>query len=180
METNFFQQLTAVANQPNAEWLLVVKQSGGGKIVVSVLYKDNACGDPASKIIPPLTFEQTPLAIDNSFFADLNSVMPETVQACNSMEFYLKQQETAKKQSIGTKGKTASEDRVKTDREKKYEARMKQADEMEAAGKFRDAWVKVPEIDDYPEKEAEIRKRRSELSAQFEPDLFNIKIEEPC
>jgi len=44
---------------------------------------------------------------------------------------------------------------------------MAKADELEKEGKFREAWMKVPEITDYPEKADEIRKRKSELSNQF-------------
>jgi hypothetical protein len=50
---------------------------------------------------------------------------------------------------------------------------MAKADELEKEGKYREAWMKVPEIPDYPEKADEIRKRKTELSDKFSaPSLF--------
>ncbi|MCH5685560.1 hypothetical protein LWM68_15655 [Niabella sp. W65] len=50
---------------------------------------------------------------------------------------------------------------------------MAKADELEKEGKFRDAWVKVPEPTDYPEHAETLRKRRKELSDKFSaPSLF--------
>ncbi len=44
---------------------------------------------------------------------------------------------------------------------------MAKADELEKEGKFREAWMKVPEMTEFPEKADEIRKRKSELSDKF-------------
>ena len=44
---------------------------------------------------------------------------------------------------------------------------------MEKEGKFREAWIKVPDITEFPEKADEIRKRKTELSNKFAtPSLF--------
>jgi hypothetical protein len=56
---------------------------------------------------------------------------------------------------------------------------MAKADELESAGKHREAWIKVPEIAEFPEKADEIRKRKTQLSDQFSaPSLFGAIEEE--
>ena len=53
---------------------------------------------------------------------------------------------------------------------------MAKADELEKDGKFRDAWMKVPDITEFPEKADEIRKRKTELSEKFStPSLFGAE-----
>lgn len=192
MTTNFFQSLAAVT-QADCEWVIVIKQTALQHMTVSVLYKNDNCGDPARSIIPPLTFAQPPQVLDEHFFNDLNAAIPETAQLFNSMEHYLKQREDAKakaasnkpekqkpqKQKSDAEEAEAEEDEdtdvpKKTDRERKYEAAMQKALELEKAGKPREAWMKVPEPSDYPEHADTIRARRRELSAQFEQaSLFN-------
>lgn len=50
---------------------------------------------------------------------------------------------------------------------------MVKADELEKEGKFREAWMKVPDITEFPEKADEIRKRKTSLSDKFAtPSLF--------
>ena len=50
---------------------------------------------------------------------------------------------------------------------------MAKAEELEKEGKFREAWMKVPEITEFPEKAEEIRKRKNALSDKFAtPSLF--------
>lgn len=52
---------------------------------------------------------------------------------------------------------------------------MAKADELEKEGKFREAWMKVPEITEFPEKADEIRKRKIALSDKFAtPSLFGV------
>lgn len=56
---------------------------------------------------------------------------------------------------------------------------MAKAEELEKEGKFRDAWMKVPDITEFPEKADEIRKRKGELSAKFStPSLFGAEQEQ--
>ncbi|WP_316835048.1 prtrc system protein e [Pedobacter nutrimenti] len=171
METRFFQHLFDL--QPTGEWIIAIKPSSNGRIVVSALYKDAACTDPASHRIPPLHFNEVPAKIDAAFFSDLKSAVTDTVQLFNNMEHYRKQLEAANKNSQMQKEKTVKADKEKTESEKKYDAGLKKAKELEAEGKYRDAWMKVPEPGDYPDQADFLRKRREELSAHFAPDLFN-------
>ena len=56
---------------------------------------------------------------------------------------------------------------------------MAKADELEKEGKFREAWIKVPDIMEFPEKADEIRKRKTSLSEKFgTPSLFGAMVEE--
>ena len=60
-------------------------------------------------------------------------------------------------------------------KEMKYRGIMAEVDKLEAAGKYREAWIKVPQASEFPDKAEEIRNRRSSLSAQFSPDLFGVE-----
>src|SRR5690606_19882201 len=89
------------------------------------------------------------------------------------MEQFLKQLEEVKKQSAIEKEKAEKAKKEKEAKEKKYKAAMKKVDELEKEGKFREAWTKVPDATDHHEKAEELRKRKSELSAQLAtPDLL--------
>lgn len=69
----------------------------------------------------------------------------------------------------------------KTEMQKQYEQAMKKTDELETAGKFKEAWMKVPQADVYPQHSQAIHKRKAELSDKFPIDLFNDpNTEEPC
>ena len=54
-----------------------------------------------------------------------------------------------------------------------YQMAMDKVDELEKEGKFREAWMKVPDLTEFPEKADEIRKRKTSLSDKFAtPSLF--------
>jgi hypothetical protein len=58
-------------------------------------------------------------------------------------------------------------------KDKKYNDAMAKVDELEKEGKFREAWMKVPDMGEFPHKADEIRKRRTTLSDKFSaPSLF--------
>jgi len=63
-------------------------------------------------------------------------------------------------------------------KEMKYKGIMAEVEKLEAAGKYREAWLKVPKTSEFPDKTEEMQKRRSSLSAKFSPDLFGA--EEPA
>ena len=95
------------------------------------------------------------------------------------MEKFLKQMEEVKKQSAMEKEKTEKAKKEKEAKDKKFKDGMAKADELEKEGKFREAWMKVPDITEFPEKADEIRRRKTALSAKFAtPSLFG-EAEEP-
>jgi hypothetical protein len=93
------------------------------------------------------------------------------------MEGYMKRLEDTKKQSVMEKEKADSKKKEQEAKDKKFSEAMAKADELEKEGKFREAWIKVPEIHEFPFKAEEIRRRKSELSAKFAPDLFGSTTE---
>lgn len=181
METNFFQHLCSLPAAPDSEWVVVIKQMEN-RMIVSVLYKDETCGDSARKIIPTLNFNDSPEKLGKCFFTDLQTAFTGTVEIHSNMEHYLKEQEAAKlnarmvkdkEKPVKVKSEKTEDENPKTEKEKKYEAAMKEAETLEAAGKHREAWMKVPEPSDYPEHADFLRKRREELSKIiFPPSLF--------
>ena len=72
------------------------------------------------------------------------------------------------------KDKTEKADKERKEKQKRYEEALKKADELEAEGKFRDAWMKVPDPADFPEQADALKQRKSELAQKFAPDLFNV------
>ncbi|GEC73854.1 hypothetical protein FFL01_33930 [Flavobacterium flevense] len=90
----------------------------------------------------------------------------------------MKQLENAQKQSAMEKEKTDKEKKAKDEKEKKYKEAMAKADELDNDGKPRDAWMKVPNPNDYPEYAEAIHKRKKELSDKFaSPSLFGTEQE---
>ena len=168
---DFFQSLSAL--QVQGDWKISIRQDKENALLVSVLFTNNECGDDARKLIPPIILKGTAQELDEGFFASITAPIQVTSQLLVNMEGYLKQQEQAQLQSKMQKDKAGKADREKTDKEKKYEAAMKKVDELEAEGKHKEAWMKVPDLTEYPEQVTELRKRKEELSAQFAPSLFN-------
>lgn len=95
------------------------------------------------------------------------------------MEGFMKQVEEAKKQSAMEKEKQDRHKKEQEAKDKKFKDAMAKADELEKEGKHREAWVKVPEITEFPEKADELRRRKRELSDKFSaPSLFGAIEEE--
>jgi PRTRC genetic system protein E len=170
METNFFQSI--VAMQVAGDWKITIAKDTTDKLVVAVLFFNDAIGDDARKAVPPILLKGTAEELDEGFFATIEQPVKETAALFANMEQYLKQRETAKLQSQMEKDKAVKAEKEKTEKQKKFDEAMKKAGELESEGKYREAWVKVPDVNDYPEQAEIIRKRKSELSAKFSPDLF--------
>lgn len=168
---NFFQSIIAL--QVAGNWTINIDKADDKNLVVSVRFYNNNIGDEARKKIPPLILRGTPEEMDEGFFQKIEQPIKTSAQLLTNMEQYLKQQEQAKVSSQMNKEKQGKAEKEKTDKDKKYEEGMKKADELEAEGKYREAWMKVPDIAQYPEHEEEIRARKSELSKQFAPTFFN-------
>jgi PRTRC genetic system protein E len=171
METNFFQALFDL--QVQGDIVITVRRSNENTLWVTVLLNNPACGDDAQKIVPPMNFKGTPAELDEGFFASISAPLQATSQLFVNMESYMKQQEQAALQSKMEKSKTEKVVKEKSEKENKFDAALKKADELEAEGKYREAWMKVPEPTDYPEQADMLRKRRESLSVHFAPSLFN-------
>ncbi|OCK53017.1 prtrc system protein e [Chryseobacterium sp. CBo1] len=171
MNTNFFNQI----QQLDFTGVLQLNISKGieSNLIVTVLLNNEQCGDSAKNLIPPLTFNAMPQEFDEGFFEQITTPIQKVSGLMVDMEKFQKQLDEAKAQSAIEKAKTEKEKKEKEVKDKKFKDAMAKADELEKEGKFREAWIKVPDITEFPEKADEIRKRKTALSDQFAtPSLF--------
>ncbi len=171
MNTNFFNQI----QQLDFTGVLQLNISKGieSNLIVTVLLNNEQCGDSAKNLIPPLTFNATPQEFDEGFFEQITTPIQKVSGLMVDMEKFQKQLDEAKAQSAIEKAKTEKEKKEKEVKDKKFKDAMAKADELEKEGKFREAWIKVPDITEFPEKADEIRKRKTALSDKFStPSLF--------
>jgi len=171
MNSNFFNQIAQLDFIGNLQ--LTITKGAENTLIVSVLLNNEHCGDNAKNIIPPLLFNATAQDLDEEFIQQISSPIKIVSGVMVDMDLFLKQMEEVKKQSAKEKEKTETVKKDKQSKDKKYEDAMLKVNELEKEGKFREAWIKVPESTEFPQKVNEIRKRKSELSAQFStPSLF--------
>lgn len=170
MNTNFFRQLAELDITGTLQ--LIIAKGEEGNYIVSTILDNEQCGDKAKNLIPPFNLRATPEELDREYFDRITTPIQTVSGVMVEMEAFLKQVEQAKAQSAMVKGK-AEKERKETDvKDKKYKDAMAKVDELDKAGKPKDAWMKLPNPSEFPEWAEVIRKRRSELSAQFQPDLF--------
>ncbi|MCT3648450.1 PRTRC system protein E [Elizabethkingia anophelis] len=174
MNANFFNQIAQLDFTGVLQ--LNIAKGAESNLIVSVILNNVQCGDNAKNLIPLLTFNATPQEFDEGFFQQITTPIQKASGLMMDMEAFMKQLEEAKKQSAMEKEKAEKEKKDKETKDKKYKDGMAKADELEKEGKFRDAWMKVPDITEFPEKADEIRKRKSELSEKFStPSLFGAE-----
>ncbi len=171
MNANFFNQI----QQLDFTGVLQLNISKGAetKLIVSVMLNNEQCGDNAKNLIPPLTFNATAQEFDEGFFEQITAPVQTVSGLMVDMEKFLKQMEEVKRQSAMEKEKADKEKKEKEARDKKYKEAMAKADELEKEGKFREAWMKVPNPAEFPDYVDAIRKRKTSLSDKFAtPSLF--------
>ncbi len=170
METaNFFTQVAAMGIAGDLNIIVSKTESG---MVASVYLNNETCGDKARKLITPLILRGTAQELDTDFFATITTPLQQVSGLLVNMESFMKQMEEAKKQSAMQKEKTDAQKKEREAAAKKFNEIIKQVDELEKAGKYQQAWMKVPEPGSYPDHADMLRKRRVQLSAKFSPDLF--------
>jgi len=179
--TNFFAHAAAI---PFEGCLNITVKKDGEQLTVSVLLQNEGCGDTAKAHIPPLILKGSPKELCEGFFDAISAPIAQTSTLLTNMEQFLKGQEAAKKNAAMEKKKaektekTDKPDKPTTPEEvkaMKYNGIIAQADALEKEGKFREAWLKVPQPTEFPEKAEELRQRRASLSAKFSPDLFGAE-----
>jgi PRTRC genetic system protein E len=170
METNFFRQLATM--DITGDLQLTIARASDNQMVVSVILRNEQCGDNAKKLIPPLVFRETPELLDRGFLESIIVPMQQSSSLMLSMENYLKQADEAKRKSAMEKEKVEAKKKEQEAKKKKYAELMQVVDKLEKEGKYKEAWMKVPDIRQYEEQAEEIRKRKASLSAKFAPDLF--------
>ena len=181
MNTNFFNQVAELDFRGVLQ--LNISKGAENNLIVSVILNNEQCGDDAKNLIPPLTFNATAQEFDEGFFEQITAPIQTVSGVMVDMEKFLKQMEEVKKQSAMEKEKTEKAKKEKDAKDKKFKEAMTKVDALEKEGKHREAWIKVPNVTEFPEKADEIRKRKSSLSDKFStPSLFGIvdeQTEEP-
>jgi PRTRC genetic system protein E len=165
MNANFFNQIAQIGITGDLQ--LTISKGIENTLIVSIILQNEQCGDNAKQLIPPLNLRGTAEELDEGFFQQITTPLQTASGLMVNMEAFMKQLEVAKKQSAMEKEKSDTQKKEQEAKDKKFKDGMVKADELEKEGKFREAWMKVPEINDYPEKADEISKRKSELSNQF-------------
>lgn len=177
MNANFFHQVAQL--QITGDLQLTIAKGAENNLIVSVMLQNEQCGDNAKNIIPPLNLRGTAEELDNGFFEKITTPIQTASGLMVDMESFMKQLEETKKQSAMEKDKADRQKKEQEAKDKKFKDAMAKADELEKEGKHREAWVKVPETTEFPEKADEIRRRKRELSDKFSaPSLFGVIEEE--
>jgi len=171
MNTNFFSQIQQLDFTGNLQ--LTITKGAESNLIVSVLLLNEQCGDSAKNLISPLTFNATAQEFDEGFIPQITAPVQKVSGLMVDMEKFQKQLDEAKAQSAIEKAKAEKEKKEQEAKDKKFKQAMDKVDELEKEGKFREAWIKVPDIAEYPEKADELRKRKTALSDKFAtPSLF--------
>ncbi len=172
MDTNFFQTLDNL--KVEGDWRIAVKKTGAEQYVVSVLLVNEKIGDDARTIIPPMILKGTAKEIDDGFYQAIEKPVQKTHGLFLNMEQYAKAQEQAdleKREQLEKEREEKNKEKEKQKAKeeagkkvnKKYDAQMKKAADLEAAGKSGQAIAQLPKESEFPEYAEEIQKRLQEL-----------------
>jgi len=136
-------------------------------LTVSVALNNQACGDPAARMIMPLVLSGTAAEIDDAFFTHLATPLQSTSALLVSMEAHLKSVDTAKQESAMAKEAENAEKKEKDRQKKSYDDAMTKVAELENVGKHREACGKLPDADTHPLYEDAIARKKTELMNKF-------------
>lgn len=170
MKANFFNQVAAM--KISGDLQITVRTADNGAMAVSVMILNEQCTDKAKIRIPPFQLKGTAAEMDEGFFTTISQPLKATESLLSNMTTYMLQLQTAKKYSAEEVAKTSKAKTETDSKEKQYKEVMAKVEELTAAGKFREAWAKVPNASTFPEHTEDIRAKKAFLNAKFEPDLF--------
>jgi PRTRC genetic system protein E len=196
MTTNFFQNIASL-NLPGT-WKLVILTDANGNMTVSELF-NATCGDKAVKLIIPYTLTGTAQDLDEAFFSKITEPVVKSAELQTNLEAHLKSVEQAKAaskmeqdkkikekgQAIATPKKTENaeipEPQIsKEDKKKAYDEAMANVTELIKKFKFSEALTVMPTVEEHPNKENELKKKRQYLEQQanlYEKALLNFNAE---
>ncbi|MDN3606412.1 prtrc system protein e [Kaistella yonginensis] len=170
MQTNFFRQIANI--NLTGDLQITFTKTTTNNYVVSVLLKNEQCGDEARKTIPPLNLRGTAEELDNGFFESITTPLQTASGLMVDMESFMKQLEETKKNSAMEKEKSDKEKKDKEAKDKKYKETLQKADELEKEGKYKEAWSILPKASEFPDYAEIIRKKQNEYERHFAPSLF--------
>lgn len=176
MTTNFFKNLASL-NLEGA-WKIIISTDKTGKLAVSYLF-NAACGDKAVHLIVPHTLTGTAEEIDEAFFDKVTGPVIKNAGLQDNLEAHLKSMEAAKlaskleqdnktaaTKSVATAAKKTTDHELpdpKAEKRTAYEAIMKEIALLNDDCKYEESIALLPAIEDYPEKESELKKLRVDL-----------------
>ncbi|MFA6082740.1 hypothetical protein [Mucilaginibacter sp.] len=183
MTTNFFQNIASLNLQ--GVWRLVITTDDKGGFIVSQLF-NTSCGDKAVNLIVPLTLSGTAEDLDEGFFDKVTEPTIKSAGLQVNMEAHLKSVEQAKAASKleqdkknREKAQAAANATKKTDdaelpgpkiskeeKKKLYDEAMEQVTELIKKFKFSEALTILPTVEEHPNKENELKKKRQYLTQQ--------------
>lgn len=192
MTTNFFQNI-ANLNLPGT-WKLVIQTDANGNMTVSELF-NSTCGDKAVKLIIPYTLTGTPQDLDEAFFTKITEPVAKSAELQTNLEAHLKSVEQAKAASKMEQAKKIKEKAQATatpkstvdaeipepkigkeEKKKAYDTAMENVTELIKKFKFSEALTILPSVEEHPNKENELKKKRQYLERQanlYEKALLN-------
>lgn len=112
-------------------------QTTENNYVVSVLLKNEQCGDEARKTIPLLNLRGTAEDLDNGFFENITQPLQTASGLMVDMEGFMKQLEVAKKESAMEKEKSDKVKKEKETKDKKYNESLQKAEELVKEGNIK-------------------------------------------
>lgn len=183
MTTNFFQNIASL-NVPGI-WRIGISTDDKGNIKITGLFNIHNNGTQAAKVVPPFIISGTAAEMDSCFFDTITKPVQETAGVFHNMEDYRKGLDKAKNLSKATTTKPtapATEKSIdhelpdpKAEKKKAYEAALKTIGELQADCKYEEAIALLPNIEDYPEKETELKNLRTDLNRKKD-QLTQIKL----
>ena len=171
MQTNFFRQLANT--NLTGDLQITLRPTTDNSFVLSVLLKNEQCGDEARKTIPPLNLRGTAEDLDNGFFESITQPLQTTSGLMMDMENFMKQLEETKRNSAMEKEKSDEEKKEKEAKEKKFKDALQKAEELEKEKKYKDAWSALPKVSEFPDYAEIIRKKQDQYERHFAPSLFS-------
>jgi len=177
MKTNFFEHIAGL--QLAGDLNMVISNHNENKLTVSIYLNNKKAGENAGKTIIPLILNGTAEELDNGFFEAVTQPLQQTSGLLVNIATYAKGLEKAKqtaKSDHKTKSNTntrqngeedgieVSEPQVsKEDKRKAYTDILRQIVELDNSCKYEEALALLPSVSEYPDREAEIEKRKADL-----------------
>jgi PRTRC genetic system protein E len=188
MKTNFFENIAAM--QVPGKWNMSIHTDEQGNFTISALFTALHNADNATKTIPPMLLKGSAGELDEGFFENIMQPVKETSGLYHNLNAYQKELEKARlaskmeqdKKAKAAKSKAApagSDDddedietgEPKPDKEelkRAYDEAMKQVAELDGGCLYDEALAILPSLTDYPDKGAELAKKRTDLERKSE------------
>ncbi|PTQ91835.1 PRTRC genetic system protein E [Mucilaginibacter yixingensis] len=170
MTTNFFQNIASLNTPGN--WKIGIRVSENGEIHFIGSFNSLNATQQAGKNIPPFTLKATAVEMDKLFFDKITEPVKETASFQDNLKQYQKALDKAKTQTKPVPAKTISAGDeqpdqdfadLKAEKKKAYEQAIKTINELSASCKYQEALEVLPVVDDYPDKEKELKSLKADL-----------------